>query len=177
MFRKIFEFLRRDLLIHIIQLLTGLLPNSYITTRIRGLLIGPLLGKCGKNFRIASGVVINKPGKLMIGDNVYIAHYVWINAVGGLHIGENTVIGPMCVLSTSKHVFREKRATNEGIFAPITLGKGVWLASHVVVTDGVKIGDGALVAAGSVVTHHVRSNTMVGGVPAKYIKKIYKAKG
>ncbi|MDF2588404.1 MAG: acetyltransferase [Anaerocolumna sp.] len=172
MFLKIIDFLRRDVLIHIIQMLTALLPNSYITTRLRGMLIGPLLGRCGKNFRLASGVIINKPGKLLIEDNVYIAHNVWINAVGGIRIGDNSVIGPMSVLASSKHIYRDKKVTNEGAFVPITIGKGVWLASHVVVTDGVKIGDGVLVAAGSVVTHHINSYTMVGGVPAKFIRKL-----
>lgn len=172
MISKVLDFIFRDGLIHIIQMVTALLPNSYLTTKIRGKLIGPLLGACGKNFRIASGVVINKPGKLMIGDNVYIAHNVWINAVGGLQIGSNTIIGPMCVIATSKHQFKKKMVTNEGSFAPIKIGKGVWLASHVVVTDGVRIGNGVLVAAGAIVTHDVKSYYFVGGVPAKPLKRL-----
>lgn len=171
MLKKICDFLFRDCIIHIVNLITGILPNSYITTKIRGILIKKCLGKCGKNFRIASGVVINKPSRLEIGDNVYIAHNVWINAVGGLKIGDGSIIGPMSVLVTSKHIFEENKATNKGEFAPIRIGDGCWLASHVVVTDGVIIDDGALIAAGAVVTHNVNKSEMVGGVPAKKIEK------
>lgn len=171
MIKKIINFIFRDCIIHLINIFTFILPNSYLTTKIRGALIRPFLGKCGKNFRIASGVVINKPENIEIGENTYIAHNVWINAVGGLKIGDDTVIGPMCVLSTSKHKFKEGKATNEGTFRPIEIGEGTWLASHVVVTDGVKIGNGVLVAAGAVVTHDVENEQMIGGVPAKEIIK------
>ncbi len=172
MARKILNFILRDGLIHLIQLLTALLPNSYITTRIRGMLIGPLLGSCGKNFRIASGVILNCPGRLHLGDNVYIAHNVWINAVGTIIIDSNSIIGPMCVLASSKHLYENHQATHKGAFSPIRIGKGVWLASHVIVTDGVTIGDGALVGAGAVVTHDVKCRYMVGGVPARRIKRL-----
>lgn len=171
MIKKILNFIFRDCIIHLINIATYILPNSYITTRIRGILIKPFIGKCGKKFRIASGVIINKPENIELGDNVYIAHNVWINAVGKLKIGSDSIIGPMSVLSTSKHKFLNNKATNNGVFAPIIIGKGTWLASHVVVTDGVTIGDGVLVAAGAVVTHDVNKNEMVGGVPAKKIEK------
>jgi maltose O-acetyltransferase len=170
---KIVSFILREVAIYYIILFTGLLPNSMITTRIRGALVSKLLKKCGKKFRLGSGVIINKPGRLEIGDNVYIAHNVWINAVGYINIGSGSIIGPMSVLASSEHIFEDSIATNKGKFAPITIGKGAWLASHVVVTAGVKIGDGVLVGAGAVVTKNADSRTMIGGVPAKYIKPIH----
>lgn len=171
MIKNIINFIFRDCIIHIINLVTYILPNCYLTTKIRGCLIKPFIGKCGKNFRIASGVIINKPERLEVGDNVYIAHNVWINAVGKLEIGSDSIIGPMSVLSTSKHKFIKGKATNHGEFSKIIIGEGTWLASHVVVTDGIKIGNGVLVAAGAVVTHDVQSGMIVGGVPAKEINK------
>lgn len=171
MIKNLFNFIFRDCIIHIINIVTYILPNCYVTTRIRGFLIRPFIGKCGKNFRIASGVIINKPERMEIGDNVYIAHNVWINAVGKLKIGSDSIIGPMSVLSTSKHKFVEGKATNNGEFSTISIGEGTWVASHVVVTDGIKIGNGVLVAAGAVVTHDVQDGMIVGGVPAKEINK------
>ncbi len=171
MIKKIFNFIFRDCIIHVVNLLTSILPNSYITTKIRGMLIKPFLGKCGKNFRIASGVIINKPENIEIGNDVYIAHNVWINAIGKLKIDSESVIGPMCVLSTSKHKFKNGKATNEGVFRPINIGEGTWLASHVVVTDGVNIGKGVLVAAGAVVTHDIKDGAFIGGIPAKEINR------
>ena len=55
---------------------------------------------------------------------------------------------------------------------PIHIGKNVWIGANVTITPGVTIGDGAIVAAGAVVTKDVAPRTVVGGVPAKFIKAI-----
>ena len=57
-------------------------------------------------------------------------------------------------------------------YAPIHIGKNVWIGANATVLAGVTIGDGAVVAAGAVVRKDVEPNTIVGGVPAKVIKKI-----
>ena len=57
-------------------------------------------------------------------------------------------------------------------YAPIHVGKNVWIGANATVLAGVTIGDGAVVAAGAIVTKNVEPNTIVGGVPAKEIKKI-----
>ena len=54
----------------------------------------------------------------------------------------------------------------------IKIGNDVWIGSNATVLAGVTIGDGAIVAAGAVVTRDVDENTIVGGVPAKYIRDV-----
>ncbi|MBQ9060107.1 MAG: sugar O-acetyltransferase, partial [Firmicutes bacterium] len=56
--------------------------------------------------------------------------------------------------------------------APIRIGKKVWIGAGAVITSGVTIGDNAVVAAGAVVNRDVEAGTIVGGVPAKFIKRI-----
>ena len=56
--------------------------------------------------------------------------------------------------------------------APIVLGKNVWVGSNSTILSGVTIGDNSVVAAGAVVTKDVPENTVVGGVPARFIKRI-----
>lgn len=60
----------------------------------------------------------------------------------------------------------------ESFVAPTIIRKNVWVGINVTILPGVEIGEGSIVAAGSVVTKNVPPNTLVGGVPAKFIKKL-----
>ncbi|MDY0933053.1 acyltransferase [Chryseobacterium sp. CFBP8996] len=164
------RFLLGTLPIHLINLLTNLLPNSGFTTRLRGFLMRPFFKKCGKNFKIASGVTINHPERIEIGENVYFAHNVWINGTGGLSFGSDIQLGPMCVIVTSQHKYENGKVTNKSIASPVKINSGVWLASHVVVSAGVEIGSGATIGANSVVTKNIPPKCIAVGAPAKVIK-------
>lgn len=111
------------------------------------------------------------------GKNITVGKHVFINACccfqdqGGITIGDGSLIGHGVVLATINHGFSpEERGDNYP--APITIGRNVWIGSHATVLPGVTIGDGAIVAAGAVVTKDVPANMMVGGVPAKVMKPV-----
>ena len=90
---------------------------------------------------------------------------------GGITIDEGALIGHNVVLATLNHmVDPELRAGMTS--APIHIGKNVWIGANATVLAGVTIGDGAIVAAGAVVTKDVAPRTIVGGVPARFIKAI-----
>jgi maltose O-acetyltransferase len=90
-----------------------------------------------------------------------------------IRIGDNVRIGHDVSLLTVDHeVGPEEMRSGERKFGPIEIGNGAWLASRVVVLPGVRIGAGAVVAAGSVVTRDVPDNTLVVGVPARVARNL-----
>lgn len=110
------------------------------------------------------------------GRNIHIGKNVFINSCchfqdqGGIYIGDDVLIGHNVVLATIDHDLDPYDRQNH--YAPIRIGNRVWIGSSTVITKGVTIGDGAVIAAGAVVTKDVEPNTVVGGVPAKLIRRI-----
>lgn len=159
--------------VHIIMLVTSILPNLNETNKFRGLLLRPFFKSCGKNLQIASGVTFIQIKNIDIGDNVYIAHRVWINGSGGLKIASRVIISPMVVIATTKHAYIDGCISNHlSEKASISIGEGTWIASNSVVTKGVTIGRGCIVGACSSVTKDIPDYHFAGGVPAKIIKKL-----
>lgn len=120
-------------------------------------LFPPFYTDCGKNIHLGRRVFIN------MGCN--------FQDQGGIYIDDDALIGHNVVLATLNHAMSPKdRATM--IPAPIRIGKRVWIGANAIVLPGVTIGDGAIVAAGAVVTRDVPGNTIVGGVPARMIRSL-----
>lgn len=111
------------------------------------------------------------------GKNITLGREVFINACchfqdhGGVTIGDRCQIGHNVVFATLNHgLAPEDRQTTYP--APIVLGRNVWVGSNATILSGVTIGDNAVVAAGAVVTKDVPADTIVGGVPARPIRRI-----
>lgn len=105
------------------------------------------------------------------GDNVFVNACCHFQDQGGIWLGDNCLIGHNVVFATLNHDLNpESRAVC--IPGPIVLGKNVWIGSNSTILSGVTIGDNAVVAAGSVVNKNVEANTVVGGVPARFLKRI-----
>lgn len=165
----ILNFVLREIPIHIINLLTNLLPNHLITNRIRGTLMRPFFGKCGRRVQIGKGVIINNPQFLYLGDECYISHYSYVQAKGKIIMEDNVIIGPMSIIATSNHIIKNGIVTNKGISKSIIIEKGVWCGGHVVITSGVNIGKSSVIGAGTVVTKDIPSNSKVVGPPARVL--------
>ena len=104
------------------------------------------------------------------GENVFLNDCCHFQDQGGIFIGDNTLIGHNTVLATIDHDLDPEDRRNH--YAPIRIGKNVWIGASVVITKGVTVGDGAVVAAGAVVTKDVPPNAVVGGVPARVIRQL-----
>ena len=111
------------------------------------------------------------------GKNISVGRNVFINACchfqdhGGVTLGDGCMIGHNVVFATLNHELDPARRA-EMMPAPIVLGHNVWVGSNATILQGVTIGDGAVVAAGAVVTRDVPAATVVGGVPARPIRRI-----
>ena len=120
-------------------------------------LFPPFHTDCGKNIHIGKNVFLNMGCKFQ--------------DQGGIYIGDGTLIGHNVVLATLNHAMSPSRRGTM-VPAPIHIGKNVWIGSNAAILPGVTIGDGAIVAAGAVVTRDVSENTIVGGVPARVIRHL-----
>jgi acetyltransferase-like isoleucine patch superfamily enzyme len=127
--------------------------------------------RLGDRFRLDHGaMLLSQGGDITIDHDVYVGPYSVLYGTGGLTIGHDTMIAAHVVIPPSNHVFadranliRHQGLTREGV----VIGADVWIATHAVVLDGVTIGDGAIVAAGAVVTRDVPAYTIAAGVPAE----------
>ena len=145
------------------------LNNSYHTPEeiieIMSLLTGE---KIDASFRMFPPFYTDFGRNIHIGKNVFINSCCHFQDQGGIYIGNDVLIGHNVVLATIDHDLSPSDRHN--IYAPIRIGNRVWIGANAVVTKGVCIGDGAVIAAGAVVTRDVPESTVVGGIPAKTIK-------
>lgn len=98
-----------------------------------------------------------------------IGEKAWIYAMAPIAIGDLTCIGKEAYLITGSHNIASNNF--ELITKPINIGSGCWLTTGVTVLQGVNIGDYSVVAANSTVTKSVEPWSVVGGNPARFIKK------
>lgn len=120
-------------------------------------------------FIIYSGAIIQvrEDAKLILGRG-YINYNCLIDCHKRIKIGNGTYIAEnVTIRDSDNHNIDEE---NYIMTKEITIGNHVWIGSGATILKGVNIGDGAIVAAGAVVTHDVERNTLVAGVPARKIK-------
>lgn len=126
-----------------------------------------------RNTEVLEGVLIfTYGGTVWIGENCSINPYTIIYGHGNIKIGNSVLIAGHCMIIPSNHNFKDKSQTimNQGNTSKgIVIEDDVWIAHSCSILDGVTIGKGAVVAAGSVVNKSVPSYSIVGGVPARII--------
>jgi acetyltransferase-like isoleucine patch superfamily enzyme len=116
--------------------------------------------RCGRNIRLGKHSHINQ----------YCC--VWASANSKIVLGDNLLMGPGAKIFSSNHGSEIGMPMNvqPAVEKDIIIGNDVWIGANSVIVAGVTIGDGAIIAAGSVVTRDVPAWTIVGGVPVKHLK-------
>lgn len=127
------------------------------------------LRSCGSDLSVCQGAIFEYPERVDLGDRVFVNRGTLITAHADIYIGDGVLIGPYVVINSGDHNYSDptRPIDSQGHTAgPITIGNDVWLGAHCVILRDVKIGDGAVVAAGAVVIEDVPPRTLVAGVPA-----------
>lgn len=109
------------------------------------------------------------PERIVIGEGVTIGDSAFLDGRSGLRIGDNVNLGSHVTIYTREHDVDSPTFEETG--GPVTLGDHSWVASHAIVLPGVTVGRGAVVAAGAVVTKDVPPHMIVGGNPARPIRR------
>lgn len=161
---------------------------------VRGVFYRPRFSPCGKLLRVGRGVrVLKKAGTIAIGDKVQLHRQVKLSCWGAegtakLTIGSGTAVGDRteihcggqveigrdcniswdcCIMDRDYH----KIDSDTEIIHPVKIGDRCWIGCNSIIIKGVTLGEGAVVAAGSVVTKDVPARTLVGGNPARVIRE------
>lgn len=127
--------------------------------------------KIDASFRLFPPFTTDFGKNITIGKDVFINSGCHFQDQGGIIIGDGAFIGHNVVLATINHDLDPKN-NRKNHYAPITIGKNVWIGANATVLPGVSIGDWAVIGAGAVVTKDVPAKSVVGGVPARIIKMI-----
>lgn len=148
----------------------GLIATSASVRVIKGQL------EAGKRMLLAKHTELRSYGELKIGNNFCLNSYSRIIAHDKITIGNNVTLAQFVSILDHDHNYdvnhQGELCLNGYKTAPISIGNNVWIADKVTILKGVTIGDNVIIGANSLVIKDVESNSIVGGVPAKLLKKI-----
>ncbi|MDH2363752.1 DapH/DapD/GlmU-related protein (plasmid) [Priestia megaterium] len=162
----------------IYHLIAKHLPVSYtrfnlFSRQIRMLCGKLMLDKCGRDVNIEKGAIFST--KVIIGNNSGIG--IRAEITGSTQIGNDVMMGPDCVIYTRNHCFDriDTPMRKQGFYEEqqVTIGNDVWIGGRVTILPGVKIGNGVIIGANSVVTKDIPDYAIVAGNPAT-VKRIRK---
>lgn len=114
------------------------------------------------------------PKLIELDDFVHIGPHALIDGRGGIKIGKGTIIAPKVTIYSANHNYDSDLEAlpfdNKIIAKAVVIGRYVWIGGNSIILPGVTIGQGAIIAAGSVVTKDVPEGALVGGNPARVLK-------
>ena len=108
---------------------------------------------------------------IQLGKNVFINHGCTFLDLGGIVIEDDVLIGPQVCIVTENHPVNPAQRKSLDLKS-VTIRRNAWIGANATILPGVTVGENSIVAAGAVVNNDVPANTIVGGVPAKEIKRI-----
>ena len=148
-------------------------PGYKFFYKIRYFVVKGIIKKCGKDVIVKNKCYFGNGSRLEVGDRSQLGQNAKLG--GTIIIGDDVLMGPDVVMMATSHRFdridipiNQQGAREE---RPIVIGNDVWIGTRVIILPGVKIGNHSIVAAGSVVTKSFEDYSIIGGVPAKLLRK------
>lgn len=135
-------------------------------------IVRQLFGSVGGNPFVGDNFHCDFGQNIHVGDNFHADYNCTMLDLAEIRIGDNCLIGPDVGIYTAGHRLEPEGRILDVYGLPITIGNDVWIGGHSTILPGVIISDGAVIAAGSVVTKDVPARTLVVGNPAIIKKQI-----
>ncbi|WP_282148198.1 acyltransferase [Algibacter lectus] len=149
--------------------------SGHIGLLIRYVIFKNLSKSCGNNVSIHPGVFLKGIQNTSIGNNVSIHSMCYLDGTGGLTIRDNVSIAHASTIMTTNHTWNNQDIPikyNDTTKGPVLINDDVWVGCGCRILANVSIGTRTIIAAGAVVNKNVENHALVGGIPAKLIKKI-----
>lgn len=152
--------------------ITSVINGSYHDSEELRSLMSELIGKdVDETFGIFPPFHTDCGLNISFGKRTFLNMGCTLQDWGGIEIGDDCLLGHHCTICTVNHS-QNPDHRGDMTCCPVKIGNKVWIGANVTILPGVRIGDGAIVAAGAVVTKDVDPLTIVGGVPARKIKDV-----
>lgn len=165
------EYHKINEVVHRTLKLSKQMNNADELETIRYYLGGIIGAKIDETTTIFTPFYTNFGKFISLGKNVFINHACSFLDMGGIVIEDDVLIGPKVNIITENHPSNpgDRKAL---ITKSVTIKRNVWIGAGAIILPGVTLGENSIVAAGAVVSKDVPANTIVGGIPAKFIKSI-----
>lgn len=143
----------------------------YSPNKLRGLRNKFKLKHCGWGTTLDTNIIIKGSKNVQIGEFCTLNSFIHIWGQAGVFIGDRVMIASHVAITSLTHDYTNIDMRNApAIGKPIIIEEDVWIGSHAVIMPGIKIGRGAVIGAGAVVTKDVPAQAIVTGVPANIVK-------
>lgn len=150
--------------------------NAAVEPRLQASLLRTLVAACGNNSTVRPPFFCDYGTNIRLGDGVFLNYNCVLLDVLPIIIGDRTQIGPAVQIYTADHP-RDATLRAAGLEGgkPVTIGCDVWIGGGAILLPGVRVGDGAIIGAGSVVTRDVPAGAIVAGNPARPLVRSHAA--